>query len=94
MVAFGGLEAFCLFEEVDDRYPKSLCISLKNVSDRIYWSIYISLRLQDLAAKNDQKWPLLDKKWGFYDAMLFCWNYLTLKIASLDNVLQHIWKPK
>ena len=36
MVAFGGLEAFCLFEEVDDRYPKSLCMSLKNVSDRIY----------------------------------------------------------
>ena len=94
MVAFGGLEAFCLFEEVDDRYPKSLCMSPKNVSDRISWRIYISLRLQDLAAKNDQKWPLLDKKWGFYDTMLVRGKDETLKSDRLDNVLKQIWKQK
>ena len=58
------LEPFCLYEDFDDRYPKSLCQSLKTPPVIIFIREFISAydsTTQDLAAKIHQKWPLLDQ---------------------------------
>ena len=91
------LGPFWLYGEFDDKYPKKLAsVTRKDTSGHIDLTIYNSLWFYDsgFGFKNSPKYPLLAKRWEFYDTALFCWNYEFLKMVSPDNVSQHIWKPK
>ena len=67
-------------------YTKSLktgiqkhpCMSLKNISMTTFIDSLISAydsTAQGLAARINQKWPLLDQKWELYDTTLIRWTY-------------------